>query len=456
MTNIIWFRNDLRLSDNPALFYGAQNADILPIYIMEPSLGAAAKIALFGALQNLQKKLNGRLAILHGQPLALLQNLVQQYDIQQIHCNLRLDKGYEQDEYIKKALPIPIFMHNGSFLHKPWQQLKNDGTPYKIFTAFYKKLAPELDFMRPLYASDGALHVIDHNLPTLINRQDFLPAHPWHKPILAYWQRGEGAAQARLADFTENHLHNYAEGRDRMDKTDLSFLSSYLSFGEISPHQIIEAAQGHEQSPAFIRQVIWREFAHYTLFHFPKMENENLRPAFDHYPWDENSPLFERFKKGQTGYSIIDAAISELRQTGFMHNRARMIVASFLIKNLNIHWRSGKAFFDDFLIDANPANNAMGWQWVAGSGIDSAPYFRIFNPITQGKKFDPKGEYIKKYLPHLKNIPAKYIHEIWLTPQDILQKATITLGIDYPYPLVDLSQSRQQALANYKAIKGLS
>ncbi len=451
MTHIIWFRNDLRLIDNPAVFYGAQKGEILPLYIQDESqnIGKASAIALHYALEKLQQNLQGHLAIVKGSPLEVLPKIIKEYKICSIHCNLCLEPEIlKQDQKLKQNLPIEMHIHNSSFLFKPWEVFKHDGSPYKIFTSFYKTILPQIDWLRPSYEKTN-LSFCHHNLPYSIKKLDLLPQHDWYHKLSSRWKRGEDEALNLLDKFYNSYLKNYEQARDKLDENGTSLLSSYLHWGEISPYQILEKMKDHPHSQAFIRQLIWREFAHYTLFHFPHMVYGNLRPVFDDYPWDETSSLFLSWKKGQTGYPLIDAAMMELYETGFMHNRARMIVASFLVKNLNIHWRQGMQYFHNHLIDASLANNAMGWQWIAGSGIDASPYFRIFNPITQGKKFDPKGQYIKKYLPQLATIPKQYIHEIWKTPKDILKKAYINLGENYPHPIVSLPETRKQALSYY-------
>lgn len=455
MAHIVWFRNDLRLNDNPALRHAAQKGEVLPLYIHNPqqNIGAASRVALHHALIALQKKWQGRLAILKGDPAAILPKIIQDYKIESLHMNVSLEPQiYAQDKKLKSFLPLDMHVYNGNFLFNPSDILKKDQSVYKVFTPFYKKIYPELDWLRAAYQKPD-LSVLKHSLPNSVEDLGLLPKHSWHLKLSSLWPRGEDAAEALLDRFYQHYLQDYETARDELDKQGTSLLASYLHWGEISPYQIINKVKNSPHKTAFIRQLIWREFAHYNHFHNPDMEKTNIRATFDNYPWDNESELFERWKKGQTGYSVIDAAMVELYDTGHMHNRARMIVASFLVKNLNIHWRQGLLYFHDHLIDANPANNAMGWQWVAGTGIDASPYFRIFNPVTQGQKFDPSGEYVKKYLPHLASVPSRYIHNIHETPADILKKAQLVLDRDYPKPIVDLKTSRQQALTYYSHIK---
>jgi deoxyribodipyrimidine photo-lyase len=291
---------------------------------------------------------------------------------------------------------------------------------------------------------------------------DLLPTKPdWARGFVALWTPGESGASARLDQFLSEDLLGYKTGRDRPDQTHVSRLSPHLHFGEISPRQIWQAVQRHcamypsHQADAdkFLAEIGWREFSYQLLFHQPDLPEQNLNRAFDAYPWVDDTAQLEAWQKGQTGYPLVDAGMRELWHTGYMHNRVRMVVASFLIKHLRIHWKHGMDWFWDTLLDADLANNTASWQWVAGSGADAAPYFRIFNPTTQAQKFDPNGDYIRTWCPELAALPTKVIHAPAEAPALVLQEAGVRLGETYPHPIVDHKEARAAALAGYDLVK---
>ena len=274
------------------------------------------------------------------------------------------------------------------------------------------------------------------------------------------WEPGEAGAQKKLYDFLDDGLLGYKEGRNFPSKKNVSQLSPHIHHGEVSPNQVWYAAKQKEDETGiekdlahFLSELGWREFSYNLLYHFPSLPRENLQKKFDNFPWQKNEVFSEKWKKGFTGYPIVDAGMRELWQTGYMHNRVRMIVGSFLVKNLLLHWHEGEEWFWDCLIDADLASNSASWQWVAGSGADAAPYFRIFNPISQGIKFDPEGEYTKKFLPELKDLPIKYLYSPWEAPTAVLEQANVRLGENYPQPIVDLKESREKALSAFDQIR---
>jgi deoxyribodipyrimidine photo-lyase len=298
-----------------------------------------------------------------------------------------------------------------------------------------------------------------NNLRKTIDHLNLIPAIPWHKKIIDQWPIGEQGAQKKLQTFLRKGLENYQDGRDYPSLSSTSKLSPYLHFGEISPNQAWHAVRSHgenENVEHFCRELGWREFSYHLLYHNKDLPKKNLQKKFNFFPWrfDEND--LNKWQKGKTGIPIVDAGMRELWQTGYMHNRVRMIVGSFLVKNLRIHWHYGERWFWDCLVDADLANNSASWQWIAGCGADPVPYFRIFNPVTQGKKFDPKGLYTRQYVPELKKITNEYLFNPWEAPHNILKSAGVDLGSNYPNPIVDLKKSRKDALTAFQSLKETS
>ncbi|MCC6144121.1 MAG: FAD-binding domain-containing protein, partial [Candidatus Hydrogenedentes bacterium] len=292
---------------------------------------------------------------------------------------------------------------------------------------------------------------------------DLLPGIPWDRGIREAWTPGAAGAQAELQRFLDDALHHYANDRDRMDRPGTSRLSPHLHFGEISPRMVCHAVQQYaaveERSgliagaEAHVRQIYWREFAHHLLYHFPHTPGEPLREAFRAFPWRHDEAALRAWQHGQTGYPIVDAGMRELWATGWMHNRARMTAASFLVKHLLLPWQAGAKWFWDTLVDGDLANNTLGWQWTAGCGADAAPYFRVFNPILQGRKFDPEGDYVRRWVPEIAGLPDAYLHAPWEAPDEDARAAGVILGETYPKPIVDHAAARDRALAAYQEIK---
>lgn len=460
-----WFRQDLRIKDNPSLFSGSSKT-VLPVYILDETsghpfpLGAASKWWLHYSLHSLKKDLQGALSFYKGNPKEILLALVEKHGIQKVVWNRCYDPWrMMQDQEIKQTLRqkgIDVESFNGSLLWEPFDILKQDKTPYKVFTPFYQKGCLGFGAPRkPLPVPQGLDLFLDPDALPLRNLS-LLPTHPWSEKFKPYWSVGEKSAWKQFNHFVDGHLDFYKSGRDFPSLSHVSRLSPHLHFGEISPHQLWDRIQKREpdvHSECFLKELGWREFSYYLLYHFPTLPHKNFQQKFDDFPWEKNDDFLRAWQKGLTGYPIIDAGMKELWETGYMHNRVRMIVGSFLIKNLLIHWKKGEQWFFDCLVDADLASNAASWQWVAGSGADAAPYFRIFNPITQAKKFDAEGLYIKKFVPELKNLPVPYIFEPWNAPPAVLEKAGVTLGKTYPYPIIDLKESRQKALYSFSCLR---
>lgn len=460
--SIVWFRQDLRLADNPALIDACRAGDILPIYILDDmhagdfKMGGASRVWLHHALTALNTALNGHLLCFKGSASEVLEQLIDTYEITDIYWN----RCYEpwrihRDKNIKATLDVNCHSSNGSLLWEPWTVLKNDGTPYKVFTPYYKNGCLQAMAPRKPMATPTDISFIKHqgNDDHTITSLNLLPSLGWGETITDGWSMDEDGIAEQCRDFISQNLQGYKEKRNFPSAPNISKLSPALHFGQISPnmiwHMVQQAGidfQCEEDAAFYCSELGWREFSYYLLYHFPNLPTDNIQSKFDLFPWQKQGDLIEKWQKGQTGYPIIDAAMQELWQTGFMHNRLRMVVASFLVKNLLQDWRVGAAWFWDCLFDADLASNSASWQWVAGCGVDAAPYFRIFNPVTQGEKFDKNGDYIRKYLPVLKDVPAKFIHTPWNAPTPILQQANVTLGEDYPRPIVDLKETRARAL----------
>ncbi len=443
---------------------------MLPIYILDDvnadawKMGAASRAWLQHSLTALNQSLGGRLQFFRGDARSVIASLVETLKIDAVFWN----RCYEpwrigRDAQIKTELAtrgVEVRSFNASLLWEPWTVSKKDGTPYRVFTPYYQKGCLSLAPPRQPLAQTENLQLHDSEAPGSLPLPalELLPRHDWHRQLLANWKIGEAAAQQKLEAFCSDTLDDYRRGRDFPAIDATSRLSPHLHFGELSPHQAwhrIEHAAMHVggDGPAhFLRELAWREFSCYLLYHFPHLPEKNFNPRFDGFEWLADDSGILQWQKGNTGFPIVDAGLRELWQTGYMHNRVRMIVASFLIKNMLIHWRGGANWFWDCLVDADLASNSASWQWCAGSGADAAPYFRIFNPVLQSEKFDPQGEYLVRYCPELTALPVRYRHKPWEAPAEVLQAAGVNLGVDYPRPILDLKTTRERALARFKAL----
>lgn len=466
---IVWFRNDLRLSDNPALFAAAKCGAVLPLFIGSAlslkALGAASSWWLQHSLEALDASLHkkgGGLIVQSGDPLEVLIRLVKETGADAVYWNIRFEPVlFAEDRHVKRELEaqgIAVRSFNGALLFDPRDVLNKQGRPYRVFTPFWKHCVSNIEIPEPLagprkveFLSDAdSLELGDLNLLSQKNWADGFGKH---------WKPGEAGAKKRVRRFLDSAADDYAVGRDRPDLVGTSRLSPYLHFGEISPRAVFHALVGSACSPgapgteAFLRQLGWREFAHHLLWYFPQTVQEPLRPKYKNFPWHEDRALLGAWQQGRTGFPLVDAGMRELWATGWMHNRVRMIVASFLVKDLLIPWQEGARWFWDTLVDADLANNTLGWQWVAGCGADAAPYFRVFNPMSQGEKFDPNGDYIRRWVPEIANLPDKYLNRPWEAPSELLENCGIQLGKTYPRPIVDHAQARLRALEAYASIR---
>lgn len=469
--SIVWFRQDLRLSDNQAIIAASEIGTVLPIYIFDDccapdsfKMGSASKIWLNDSLAKLNEALKNHLNLYTGPAEKIIQLLIKRYPVKSVFCNAvyspwHLNQTKAVQDICNQAR-IQFQTFNSNYLYQPTDVLKENGEYYKVFTAYKNKTA-FIESRTVAHNKNKNINFIkDAHNKTTLETLNLLPEHSWYQTIKNEWVAGETSAQKKLTFFIENHLNGYKEDRNYPYKNRVSKLSPHLHFGEISASQILDAIHkvGHlyakeEDIEHFKSELIWREFSCYLLYHFKDLPIKNFNPKFNQFPWEDNLHLFQVWQKGNTGYPLIDAGMRELWQTGYMHNRVRMVVASFLVKNLNIHWQVGMNWFWDCLVDADLANNSASWQWVAGSGVDAAPYFRIFNPTTQGEKFDNQGEYTKKFVPELKAMPNKYLFKPWSAPTDVLKSAGVILGTTYPKPVVDFTVSRKAALNRYNHLK---
>jgi deoxyribodipyrimidine photo-lyase len=468
--HLLWFRQDLRLADNPALQAAAESGSLLPIYILDDvnagacKMGAASRVWLQHSLSALNQSLDGKLQFFRGDARKVIAQLVDSLPVDTVFWNRCYEPWrIERDVQIKAdlgALNIEVRSFNGSLLWEPWTVLKKDGTPYRVFTPYYQKGCLSQPSPRQPLPQPGKLRIhqssVDGSLP--LQALDLLPAKDWHQSLNETREIGEAAAHGKLAAFCQDALNNYRQGRDFPALDATSRLSPHLHFGELSPHQawhrVENAAMdvGGDGPAHFLREIAWREFSYHLLYHFPALPEQNFNSRFDAFQWLEDESKLQRWQQGNTGFPIVDAGLRELWQTGYMHNRVRMIVASFLIKNMLLHWRVGAAWFWDCLFDADLASNSASWQWCAGSGADASPYFRIFNPVLQSEKFDPQGEYLIRYCPELTGLPVRYRHKPWEASPETLMAAGVRLGVDYPRPILDLKVTRERALARFRAL----
>jgi deoxyribodipyrimidine photo-lyase len=467
MTTLLWFRQDLRLRDNPALAAATARGRVVPVFILDDSderwsPGAASLWWLHHSLDALRKEL-GALSLYRGDPRTILPQLVAQAKATAVVWNRCYDAhAIKRDTAIKEQLKrdgVTAESFNAALLIEPWEIQTGGGGPYKVFTPYWRA-AQARGFAAPV---PKPTTIDAHRLASSEKLDDWQlpPTKPdWAKDFAEHWTPGEHGALDRFEQFVAEDLAAYDELRDRPDKPATSRLSPHLHFGEISPRQIYARLATHQDDKTksagiakFMSEIGWREFAHHLLYHFPTLPDANWREAFDAYPWRTSKADLKAWQRGATGYPLVDAGMRELWATGFMHNRVRMIAASFLIKHLRLDWRLGEQWFWDTLVDADLANNAAGWQWVAGSGADASPYFRIFNPVAQGEKFDPNGGYVRRWCPELSKLPDKFIHAPWKADAETLKAAGITLGKSYPKPIVDHDAARKAALDGYQKVR---
>ena len=467
---VVWLRRDFRFCDNPAIRYAIDHSDqVTLLYIHAPheehpwQPGAASNWWLHQSLSAFREQVRekqGDLIIRQGDSLKSLIEVCTETGSTTVCWNRLYEPVIaKRDRKIREELEksgIRAVDFTGALLRDPDDVLKDDGGTYQVYTPFSKRHASLAPLEPPL---DEPRHFPVFNVSPKslqIEELELLDRIQWYSRFTQDWQPGEKGAQHRLQLFSGHAALNYGHDRDIPNHEGVSRLSPHLHFGEVSPRQVwlhIRCGDNRKHGPPdespfwpYFRQLIWRDFAHHLLHHHPGMSNGPLNPMYEAFIWDDNQKLLEKWQTGQTGIPLVDAGMRQLWQTGWMHNRVRMIVASVLSKNGLVHWLEGARWFWDTLVDADLANNSMGWQWVAGCGPDAAPYFRIFSPKSQGQKFDPDGEYIRRWVPELSAVPTQYVHEPWTWPdwKNSPKKR------DYPLPVIDLKQTRRKALDRYQ------
>lgn len=469
---VVWFRDSLRLADHPALAAAAAaKQPVTCLYILDDKAGArppggAARWWLAQSLRSLEAsldKLGQTLVLRRGDSTKIIAEVAREVGATAFHANrIRTREGEKLEGHVEKALDgIALKLFDADLLAEPTKFRNKEGRGPRVFTPFWKRVLAEADIARPLPAPKALPRGKAIESDTLDDWK-LEPTKPdWAGSLRDAWTPGEASAQKRLKQFLGGEVKGYASDRDRPDKPATSRLSPHLRFGEVSPRQIFHAARfAAEEHPAlgrdiekFLSELGWREFCHHLLYDMPNLHKRNLQHSFDAFPWRTDRKALRAWQRGQTGYPIVDAGMRELWQTGVMHNRVRMVVASFLVKHLLLDWRDGEDWFWDTLVDADEASNPANWQWVAGCGADAAPYFRIFNPVLQGEKFDPDGDYVRRYVPEIAKLPNDLLHKPWEATPLELASAGATLGKTYPEPIVDHKMARERALAALKKTK---
>jgi deoxyribodipyrimidine photo-lyase len=471
---VVWLRQDLRLCDNPALSHAAASGrPVIVLYVLDTdpaqrAMGGASRWWLNRSLAALAADLEARgsrLVLRRGDAAACVTALISETGAASVVWNrLYEPSATARDTALKAALKasgLEVSSFNGALLSEPWTVATGSGGPYKVFTPYWRAARSKIIHQAALPAPASLTAPATWPASDGLRDWGLHPTAPDWSAGFGDWQPGEAGASLRLSAFLDGPADDYAEGRDRPGRIGTSRLSPHLHFGEISPRQVWLAAHGasalgHLSDGArdkFLAEIGWREFNHHLLFHFPSIPTENFKTGFETFAWRTDPTGLGAWQRGLTGYPMVDAGMRELWATGWMHNRVRMITASFLVKHLLIHWREGEAWFWDTLLDADLANNSAGWQWTAGTGADASPYFRIFNPFTQGEKFDPKGDYIRRWIPELARLPDRLIHRPWEASPVELSAAGVSLGRSYPHPIVDHAGARARALEVYARLK---
>ena len=476
-SSLVWFRHDLRLDDNPALLAAIERGEsMVPVFVWSPEEegkwppGSASRWWLHHSLTSLRQQLRSLgsdLVIRRGNTLAELQRLGEECRADAVFWNRRYEPAIvERDTALKSALRQrgwTVQSFNGQLLFEPTQLQTRGGQPFQVFTPFWKACLAHSEPNEPEPAPDRLPAPKTWPQSVQLEALRLLPKIDWASGMRAAWQPGSEGAVQRLQSFLEAGLETYPTDRDRPDRVGVSSISPHLHFGEIGPrrvwHEVKRLAVREKRATldraaeSYLRELGWREFGHHLLYHFPRTTDAPLRAEFAAFPWYDRPNEVTAWQRGQTGYPLVDAGMRQLWTTGWMHNRVRMVVASFLVKDLLVPWQTGARWFWDTLVDADLANNTLGWQWSAGCGADSAPFFRIFNPVMQGERFDPLGEYVRRWVPELSQLVVPWLHRPWTASPAMLAEAGVELGKTYPFPLVDHAEARHRALTAFEGLK---
>lgn len=459
-TTVAWFRRDLRLADNPMLAAAAEAGNVAPLFVFDETLLRGSRASrnrnwfLLGCLRELRESLRargGELYVRYGDPAVEVPRFAEECGAKDVYCSRdytpfarRRDRRVADE---LKARDIELHLRRGTLVHEPDEVTPGGEKPVSVYTPFRKRWeqVPEREIVPPPSAIRGVPGIDPGELPE---------GEPHFEPTASdMLQPGEAAAQARLSEWCEDGLGSYAAERDMLAGQTTSRLSQDLHIGTLSPLQVIAAArEAIPDSGKFVSEVAWREFYHYVLWFNPRVIREPFQPKYASMRWNDDTEAFEAWCEGRTGYPVVDAAMRQLLATGYMHNRARMVVASFLTKHLLMDWRQGERHFLRHLVDGDIANNNGGWQWSASTGTDPQPYFRIFNPVLQGKRFDPDGEYVRQWVPELRDVPGRYLHAPWEMPRNVQESCGVRIGSDYPAPIVEHAMARERALDAYSAV----
>lgn len=465
---IAWYRNDLRIADHAPLAAAARHdAPVIAVFVLDENpanrwpAGGASRWWLHHSLASLAdalERIGGRLVIRRGDTVAVLREIANSHRAGALYFERRYEPfERELEERVHDALAdrLEVRRFGGRLLNEPERISNASGEPYRVFTPFSKACLrlpePAAPGPAPRRLAPPTVDIKSLDLADL----GLLPARPdWAGGLRETWSPGAAGAHEALETFLDEALCDYHQRRDQPGLRGTSRLSGHLAFGEISPRQVWHAVRERQAADsaatrggdALLREILWREFCHHLLFHWPTFPERPFNDAFAHFPWRDDEEAFARWTRGETGYPLVDAGMRELWRTGWMHNRVRMAAASFLVKHLLVDWRRGQRWFWDTLVDADLANNACNWQWVAGCGADAAPYFRIFNPVLQGRKFDPNGDYTRRWVPELAALPDRHLHAPFDAPADVLAAAGVSPGRDYPHPVVEHGFARRRAL----------
>ncbi len=467
--SVVWFRKDLRLNDNPALARALTSGKkIIPIFVWDKEeggdwkAGSASRLWLHHALNSLSEsigKLGGRLILAKGKPAQILPSIARETQAEEVLYGRVYDPGgLATQQAVEDALEtagIRSESFNASLLNEPWEIKNLSERPFQVFTPYWKKARSGIH-RKPEFYQPEKLSFADANGSSLkTDSLELVPDHPWTEKVARHWEISESAGMALIERTATQIAGTYSTLRDLPGQDGTSRLAPYLAWGLVSPRQVCQAIlQVHPEgddasSQVYLSEIGWREFSYHLLYHFPSIPNEPLRPKYANFPWLSDSKALQKWQSGQTGYPMVDAGMRQLYETGWMHNRVRMVVASFLVKHLLISWKEGARWFWDNLVDADLASNTQGWQWAAGCGADAAPYFRIFNPITQGEKFDPQGKYARHWIPELGKIPDSLIFRPWEAPPELLSGP----ADHYPSPCVNHPEARARALGALSTLK---